>query len=162
MNPRTSLWRRALSELGGFLLPTGDELDFLRRLLARGLQVGASEQEARRGEEVEAFVTVPRARRVGEVEVGLVCTECYGEESTYSDSSGTHTSSRSTVEEIAHEAWRSVESAQGEQRVHFTIPPEAPFSYEGDCLSFNWEVVARERRKHGLDRLVRREISVPP
>jgi hypothetical protein len=139
----------------------GDELDFVRRLLAKGLQVGAREQEARRGEEVEAFVTILRARRMGDVEVGLVCTEFYDEQDTFTDDHGTHTS-RATVEEIAYEAWRPVESARGEQSVQFTIPPEAPFSYAGDCLSFKWEVVARERRKHGLDRLARREISVLP
>jgi hypothetical protein len=43
-----------------------------------------------------------------------------------------------------------------------TIPPEAPFSYKGDCLSFKWEVVAKGRKRHRLDAQTRREIIIFP
>jgi hypothetical protein len=124
--------------------------------------VGASEDEVRRGEEVEAVVTIPAVGGVSNVEVGLVCTEYYDEETSYTDGQGHARTSRTTAEAIAHEAWLPLESARGVQRVRFAIPAEAPFSYEGDCLSFRWEVVARARRRRRLDALARHEISVPP
>jgi len=48
------------------------------------------------------------------------------------------------------------------QSVRLPIPPEAPFSYDGDCLSFRWKVVARGRRKRRLDAQVKRDITVLP
>jgi hypothetical protein len=134
-------------------------LDFLRRRLARGFQIGASDQDVRRGEEVEALVTISNARGLGDVEVGLVCSEYYA---CYSEGVGDDPGGRATTYAIAHEAWLPVESAPGVQSVRLTIPPEAPFSYEGDCLSFKWEVVARGRRSRRLDAQARREISVLP
>ena len=139
-------------------------LDFLRRRQARGFQIGVSDQDVRRGEEVEALVTISRARGLGDVEVGLVCTEyyaCYSEGVSSADSGGS-SGGRATTYAIAHEAWLPVESAAGVQSVRLTIPPEAPFSYEGDCLSFKWEVVARGRRSRRLDAQARHEISILP
>jgi hypothetical protein len=142
--------------LPGLLNP----VDLLRRRMARGLQVGASDEEVRRGEEVEALVTLSSAEGLGDVEVGLVCTEYYAR---YSEGVGPDDSGgRATTYAIAHEAWLPVESAPGVQSVRLTIPTEAPFSYEGDCLSFRWEVVARGRRRRRLDAQARREISVLP
>ncbi len=43
-----------------------------------------------------------------------------------------------------------------------TKPAHAPFSYEGSCLSFKWEVVARGRRARKLDARASQEISVRP
>jgi hypothetical protein len=150
-------WGASLEKrLLGLLNP----IDLLRRRLTRGLQVAASDQEVRRGEEVEALVTISSARGLGDVEVGLVCTEYY---TRYSEGVGTDDSGgRATSYAIAHQAWLPVESAPGVQNARLTIPPEAPFSYEGDCLSFRWEVVARGRRRRRLDAQARREISVLP
>jgi hypothetical protein len=151
----------ALDRLANRLAGVG-LLDFLRKRLAKGLQVGASEQELRRGEQVDALVTISSARGLGKVEVGLVCTEIYDHEDTSSDYEGKTQISRATSAAIAHEAWLPVENTPGVQSVGFTIPPQAPFSYEGSCLSFKWEVVARGRRRRRLDALASREISVLP
>lgn len=124
--------------------------------------MSASKQEARRGEELEALVTIPGTRGLGNVEVGLVCTEYYDEEDTWTDSEGQIHTSRSTSEAIAHEAWLPVESAPGIHSIHLAIPSEAPFSYHGSCVSFKWEVVARGRRRHRLDAQARHDISVLP
>jgi hypothetical protein len=137
-------------------------LDFLRRRLTSGLQVEASKGEVRRGEEVEALVTISSSRGLADVEVGLVCTESYAYESTSTDTEGHSYSSRGTAEACAHEAWVPVEGVAGVQASRFAIPSSAPFSYAGDCLSFRWEIVARGRRSHRLDAQVRREISVLP
>jgi hypothetical protein len=141
-------------------------LDTLRRWLTRGLRVSASDQNVRRGGEVETLVTISSPRGLGDVEVGLVCTEYYDEETRSPTSSSTGgadlSPSRTTSTAIAHEAWLPIESAAGEQSVRLAIPAEAPFSYKGECLSFKWEVVARGRRSRRLDTQARQEISVLP
>jgi hypothetical protein len=138
-------------------------LDFLRKRLTSGLDVDTSGQAPRRGEEIEALVTITgRPGKLGDVEVGLLCTEYYDEERTSTDSEG-HTDTYSvTCDAIAYEAWLPVETAVGVQSVRFPIPPTAPFSYEGDCLSFKWEIVARGHRPHRLDAQASHDLSVLP
>jgi hypothetical protein len=160
MSPEISRWQKLLRT--GSVSWTVHPVDLLRRRLTSGLEVGASEQAARRGDEVEALVTVSNPRGLGDLEVGLVCTECYDEEVQTTDSDGSSSRSRSTSEAIAYERWLPVESAPGMQSVRVTIPREAPFSYEGACLSFKWEVVARGHKRHRLDAQARHEISVLP
>jgi hypothetical protein len=117
----------------------------------------------RRGGEVEALVTISSARKLVDVEVGVVCTEYYDELDTGRDyTDDTTSTSRLTRDAVAHETWSPVENVSGVQSVRFTIPPDAPFSYRGECLSFKWELVARGRRSRGLDRQTRSEFSVLP
>ena len=141
-------------------------LDALRRRLTRGLEVAASEQEVRRGGDVEVLLTISSARKLVDVEVGIVCTEYYDELKTgsaaYTDDTNTSTTYRKTSDDVAHETWSPVETVSGVQSVRFTIPPDAPFSYQGECLSFKWELVARGRRSRGLDRQARSKFSVLP
>ena len=132
-------------------------LDLVRRRMAKGLQVEAGQQAVQRGGEVEALVTISSSRRPGSLEVGLVCTEFYDEMvSTSTGNDGASTTERETSEAIAHQDWQPVESATGVQKGSLRIPPEAPFSYSGSCLSFKWEVVARARRSRRLDAQVKR------
>jgi hypothetical protein len=130
------------------------------RRLARelGLRVSAAETSGRRGGEIEALVTISSTRELGDVEVGLVCTESYDEEDT--DSEGR--SYRRTMHATAFETWTPVQSLVGSQSVRLSIPAEAPFSYAGDCLSFKWEVAVRGRRPGHVDVEARREFSVFP
>jgi hypothetical protein len=137
-------------------------LNFLRRRLAKGLQVAAGEADVHRGEEIEALVTVSQARGLGHLEVGLLCTESYDYRSTWTDDDGVEHDSRKTAEAVAYEEWQPVESIAGVQSLRLRIPPEAPFSYKGHCLSFKWEVVARGRKRHRLDTRVAHEVSVLP
>jgi len=123
-----------------------------------GIQVGAAEKQARRGGEMEALVTMSSTKELGTVEVGVVCTESYDEEESDSD----HHSYRTTSHATAHETWVPVESLVGSQSVRLSIPPEAPFSYKGNCLSFKWEVAARGRRAGQVDAEARSEFSVLP
>ena len=133
-------------------------LDFVRQRRTRGLQVDAGVHGVRRGEEVEALVTISSPKGLGDLEVGLVCTEYYDEETTDSDGD----TSRATAEAIAHEDWLPVEELTGVQSVRLAIPADAPFSYEGTCLSFKWELVARGHRSRGLDAQARSDLSVLP
>jgi hypothetical protein len=137
-------------------------VDALRRKLTTGLEVGARDQEVHRGDQVEAIVTVSRRRGLGQVEVGLVCTERYDYENTWTDKDGGTQSSRETAEEYAHEESQTAGPGVGQQSFRFTLPSEAPFSYNGECLSFRWEVVALGRRSRRLDAQARSELWVLP
>jgi hypothetical protein len=131
-------------------------------MLTRGLRVEVGEQGVRRGEELEMLVTVSRSRGLGDLEAGLVCTESYDYLDMWTDSDGQQQQSRKTATAIASETWQPLEGAMGAQSVRLRVPPEAPFSYKGDCLSFEWEVVARGHKKHALDTQAAQEVSVLP
>jgi hypothetical protein len=81
---------------------------------------------------------------------------------SHTDSDGHIHTSRQTSRAIAYEASLPVEIASGVQSVRLAIPGPAPFSYEGECLSFEWEIVARGRRRRGIDLEAGRELSVLP
>jgi len=155
--PKASVWKKLVSS-GGYSWSLS--LDGLRRKLAKGLEVRVDQLEARRGDEIEALIVVTEPERLGELEAGLVCTEHYDETtSSGTDSGGTR---RTTTKAVEHEQWQPLPGGLGEHSVRFTIPPQAPFSYEGSCLSFSWEVVARGRRTRKLDARASQEISVRP
>lgn len=126
--------------------------------MTKGLQVEVGQSEVRRGDDVEALVTISTREGLGDVEVGVICTESYDEQST--DSEGQ--TSRTTSEDVAHEEWLPVENTVGVQTIRLRIPAEAPFSYAGECLSFRWELVAKGHRSTRLDAQASREISVLP
>jgi hypothetical protein len=133
-------------------------IDFLRTRMTRGLQVCAGNRPVRRGEHVDAHVTISRPRGVERVEAGLVCTAVYA--SAVSDGRGGR--SRGTASATVHEAWLPVEGAPGVHSVRLTVPANAPFSYEGDLLCFRWEVIARGRRARRLDPQARHSVAVLP
>ena len=108
---------------------------------ARGIEVIVDRQEVRRGERIGAS-----ASGEGELEVGLVCTERYDVLRRI----GTADSrSRVTDSATAWQAWVPAPHAALGQRIELAIPADGPYSYEGDCVSLSWAVVARrvgERR----------------
>jgi hypothetical protein len=139
------------------------KLDFLRRSWTTGLEVAAPDEGVYRGDDVEAVVTVSRPRGLGTIEVGLVCTETYDvEDTSWDQESRRRVTRRMTAEALAHEEWTPVESTEGVQTFRFEVPAGAPFSYKGRCLSFDWEVVARGKKKHRLDAQARQKITVYP
>ena len=152
--PKASVWKKLVSS-GGYSWSLS--LDGLRRKLTKGLEVRVDQLEARRAGEIEALIVVTEPERLGELEAGLVCTVHY-DEMTYSNNE----TRRTTTKAVEHEQWQPLPGGPGEHSVRFTIPPQAPFSYEGSCLSFSWEVVARGRRKRTLDARASQEISVRP
>lgn len=154
--PRPSVWKQLVTtgRASGTL-----SLDGLRKKLAKGLEVRVDRPEVRRGEEIEALVVVTEPDRLGELEAGLVCTEHYDEEVHTGNDSGP---SRMTCKAIEHEAWQPLPNMAGEHSVRLVVPANAPFSYEGTYLSFQWEVVARGRRDRKLDVRASQEISVRP
>lgn len=131
-------------------------LNVLRIRATRGLELAASPEEVVRGGWLDAVVTVSDAAKLEDLEVGLFCTERYMTEF------GGPESGPATTWATAHETWVPMATTPGVQTARLRVPPEAPFSYDGDIVSFRWEVVARGRRKRRLDARVTHPVSVLP
>ena len=132
---------------------------------ASHLNLSVSDDEPRRGDELVATVRVSDPAKAAErIEVGLVCRELYDYRTRSSSSSSVGSSSHSrrvTGEKTCFEQWQPIERTTGDH-LTFRIPPEQPFSYEGDCLSFSWKVTVREPVEGGIDRTVDHPIWVLP
>ena len=101
---------------------------------ASGLALQVERQELRRGDRVAAV-----ASGEGELEVGLLCTQSYDVWRRIANDSR----SRVTDSASVWEQWVAAPHAALGQRVELTLPADGPYSYEGDCVSFSWAVVAR-------------------
>jgi hypothetical protein len=118
-------------------------------LLARRLRSGGTAQyevlaeplELRRGDEVEAELFVYEPNRLGRLEVGVVCVERYDRPARGGDADH---DAREVAEDVAYERWLPARRTEEEQRFCFRIPPEGPYSHEGECLSLAWRVSARD------------------
>jgi hypothetical protein len=101
---------------------------------ATGLTVVVERQELRRGERIGAT-----ASGDGELEIGLLCTQSYDVWRRIGDDSR----SRVTDSASVWQQWVPAPHAALGQRVELALPVDGPYSYEGDCVSFGWAVVAR-------------------
>ena len=111
---------------------------------ARNYTVQVDRGELRRGESVQATLSVGRLERVAEgAQVGIVCTEYY--EVTRTDGKGNQYADTEDV--IAYEDWHPVDRAQSTQRHVFEVPAGAPYSHEGTVVSFQWRLTAREPKR---------------
>ena len=117
------------------------------RTRSGGVALAVDRDEARRGEAVTATVT---HGAVEDLEVGLVCDERFDLIARAQTKAGP-VSVRETNQAAAHEDWKPVEAAVGEQVFTFEIPHDGPCSYEGDCLSYGWRVTARQVRRLRTD-----------
>lgn len=115
--------------------------------------------DVRRGETIS--VTIDHAAAAEDLEVGLVCVEVFDFQATASTKAGI-VYIRETNRKNAYEQWQPVEPQAGEQVLKFEVPPEAPCSYEGDCLSYAWRVSARLVRKLRTDPRIDHPIWVSP
>jgi hypothetical protein len=152
----------------------GGVLGGVAGMLGRGehaaphLRVTAEPVEQRRGGQVSVSVTVVDPAQSGRrLEVGLVCTEWYDHrtdsdvgDSDVGDSSPG--SRRVTWNHTAHEQWQVVERSSGSHPLTFVVPPEAPFSYEGECLSYSWKVVVSEEVENRIDPKLEEPVWVLP
>jgi hypothetical protein len=154
MSSNTSGWQR-------FRMALKHPLDAMRQWRTKGFDISISNPQIRRGDDIEVLVTITGSARVEEAKVGLMCTECYAEKVPDDDPESDFGTTRQTSEAIAHEDWTPVDSAPGVHSVRLRIPLEAPFSYEGDCLSFKWAAIANGRRP-GLNAQARLALTVAP
>jgi hypothetical protein len=101
---------------------------------AVGLELQVERQELRRGDRVAAV-----AFGEGALEVGLVCTQSYDVWRRI----GNDSRSRVTASASVWQEWLPAPHGALGQRVELALPADGPYSYEGDCVSFGWAVVAR-------------------
>jgi hypothetical protein len=109
-----------------------------RPRFAAGIELQAERQELRRGDRVAAI-----ASGEGALEVGLVCTQSFDVWRRI----GSDSRSRVTDTALVWQQWLPVPHGALGQRVELALPDEGPYSYEGDCVSFRWAVVARRVRE---------------
>jgi len=115
-----------------------------RSAAAWHFQVVADPLELQRGEEVEAELEILYPEDVAErLEVGLVCVERYDHPVSRTED-GKTVVSRETGEGVVYERWIPAWRTEELQSFRLRVPPDAPYSHEGDCLSFAWRVSARE------------------
>jgi hypothetical protein len=101
---------------------------------AAGIELQVERQELQRGDRVAAT-----ASGEGELEVGLVCTQSFDVWRRIGDDSR----SRVTDSAPIWQQWLPASHGTLGQRVELALPTEGPYSYEGDCVSVGWAVVAR-------------------
>ena len=132
----------------------------VRRTAPPGVGLAVSQGLLRRGETVEATVTVDRPPTSGErLEVGLVCTVFHDQLVVSRDSQG-HTNRRRATQRTELLAdWRPVSASE---RFAFTIPPPAPFSHDGECISFAWRVSVRKPSELARDPAIDVPLWVAP
>jgi hypothetical protein len=134
----------------------------LRPPLARHLRVEVATGHVRRGEAVSATLTVTDPPEPGDrVEFALVCTELYDVEQRVHNPNGADYDQRATKSDEVHRDAVPIEGP-GPHRFDFRVPPERPFSYDGDCISAVWHVEARERRARRSDRAAKSPVRVLP
>lgn len=106
----------------------------------RGTRLVVDGETLRRGEEVE--VTFTGRASDDRLEVGVACDERYDTQVPVYVK-GVSTVIRQTADGTVHEQWQSVSAGSVEQTFTFHIPADAPYSYEGDCVSYAWRISAR-------------------
>ncbi len=107
--------------------------------------------ELHRGDPVTATLVIGNPEKCGDtVELGLVCTEFYDEKNEVVTENGTQTQ-RVTRKIDAFSDWNTADISQLQQTLRFTVPPDAPFSYEGSAVTWAWHVSVVDRHPHRPD-----------
>lgn len=107
--------------------------------------------ELRLGDTVTATLVISDAAKLGDkLELGLVCTEYYDVKVTVADQNGSH-DQRVTRTLDAYTKWIVPDRGQRQQSFQFTVPEQAPFSYEGGAASWAWRIAAVDRHAHRTD-----------
>lgn len=116
-----------------------------RHARLRGTRLSAGGVDFRRGDEMAVTC---KARRTSDdrLEIGIACDERYDTE-TRVYSRGVSTVVRQTGETTVHEEWHAVPAGAAAHTVTFRVPADAPYSFEGSCLSYTWRISARAVRR---------------
>jgi hypothetical protein len=71
--------------------------------------------------------------------------------------------SRATVTETVFERWVELDvNRSGPQRLELEVPADAPFTYSGRAVSFEWTLAVKEERAAGRESVAATEIHVLP
>lgn len=112
----------------------------------------------RRGETIDVAILIRDGAKTGvRLKVGVFCRERYDVEESSKDST-----CRVTREDRAHEEWREISASEAQQGLPFVVPTEAPYSYQGSCLSFEWHAEALEIAKLRPDAVASCTFEVRP
>ena len=131
---------------------------YRRKLRPRSDTVEITAGGARRGGNVDVAITIRDGAHTGvRLRVGVFCLERYDVEESTKNSTR-----RVTREDLAHEEWREVSASEAQQGLTFTVPAEAPFSYQGSCLSFEWHAEALEVARLRPDAVASSTFEVQP
>jgi hypothetical protein len=123
----------------------------LRPRQARYLELRVEPIEVRRGDTVNATLVISDPDKLGDkLELGLVCTEYYDVEHTVYTQNGTQRQ-RETKSTDAFSTWSEPDKGRLQQTFRFTVPADAPFSYEGGTVTWAWHVSALDRQPHRTD-----------
>ena len=148
------------------LLMLGLAWHLLRKLrppAPKGVKLDLAAREVRRGQPLQAVLTLAgRRMATPALELALVCVERYDVEQRVHNPNGADYDQRVTREHEMHREAVPVTPAAGPQAVTFTVPPDGPFSYEGECVSAVWKVSAHERRPNRPDRKLDEPLWVYP
>jgi hypothetical protein len=126
----------------------------------RGTTLRVEPANPRRGEKVSITFAGERSDD-DRLEIGLVCQERYDQEVRVYVR-GARVVRRQMAEAAADEQWRAVSPAVREQTFTFVVPQDAPYSYEGECVSYAWFASARSVRPRRKDPRLEEPIWVRP
>jgi hypothetical protein len=128
-----------------------------------GAALAVDRDDARRGDKISVRLTLASGGSAQDepLEVGLVCVELYDYQVVAQTRAGP-VYVRQTGEANAHEDWRGVARTAGDQSVEFELPRDAPYSYEGECVSYAWRASARVTRKLRSDPRIDHAVWVLP
>jgi hypothetical protein len=111
----------------------------------RGVRLAVTPDDARRGDEISVTLAAAGGRR--SLDVGLVCFERFDQQVRVYQR-GASTVLRQIAESTVYELWQRAEGGS----LTFAIPDDAPYSWEGECVSYAWRVSARSVRRYRKDR----------
>jgi hypothetical protein len=126
---------------------------------ATHLRVAVATREVPRGGTVHAQIQVVGAEPGDEgIELGLVCTEYFEVKQIGPDTTDPYVMQRA----VAHEEWRPASPDPGPQVQRFQVPADAPFTYRGRVLAYEWNVSARHSRRIGYAMVADAPVRVLP
>ena len=120
-----------------------------RTLRLAGMTLRPEGETFRRGGEI-AVTFSGRRSDDDRLEIGIACDERFDTEVRVV-TQGTPVVTRQLAEDVAHEEWQPVPAGAAEHVARFAFPADAPYSYEGDYVSFAWRVSVRDVRPARAD-----------
>lgn len=126
----------------------------------RGTTLAVDGGSLRRGEAVS--VACIRGQPNDRLEVGIACEERYDVQVRVYMRPASMVR-RQTAQATIYEQWQSVPpGGAGEHAFTFHVPIDAPYSYEGDCVSYVWRISARAPARLRKDARTDEPIWVEP
>ena len=122
------------------------------------LRLELSTPTVRRGGRGQITLSVLEPDKVrGQIDVAVTCVETYA----YKVDSDRQGPSRRDRDK---QLWKYpvVVQPQASQQIPFDVPPNLPFSWQGDYVSYTWTVTATERVERGLDPTIELGLKVLP